>query len=96
MKGSRWGRARDILGLGYARGWIWKEHAIYLWMGGIDGFIGDGRIKQATEQAVDLFYSVNVLSSIWITADFQHIANPAYNTDHGPLNVYGARLHLEF
>jgi hypothetical protein len=30
-------------------------------MGGIDGFIGDGAIKQASEHGVDLFYSYSVL-----------------------------------
>jgi hypothetical protein len=68
----------------------------YLGMGGIDGFIGDGAIRQASEHAVDVFYSFNIWNPIWITADYQFIANPAYNADRGPLNVYSARFHAEF
>lgn len=96
VKGGLWGRNRDLAGLGYAQGWISKSHAHYLGMGGIDGFIGDGAIKQSSEHAVDMFYSINIWKPIWITADYQFIANPAYNADRGPLNVYSARFHAEF
>ncbi len=65
-------------------------------MGGIDGFIGDGAIKQASEHGVDLFYSYNVFNPVWISADYQFIANPAYNADRGPVNIYGLRAHAEF
>ena len=96
MRGERWDRPRDLLGLGYGLGWISKEHARYLGLGGIDGFIGDGAIKQATEQVVDLFYSYNMLGPIWVSGDYQHIMNPAYNADRGPVNIYGVRVHAEF
>jgi len=96
MKGSRWGRERDMVGIGYALGWISKEHAKYLNLGGIDGFIGDGRINQAVESVIDIFYSFNVASSLWFTADYQHIENPAYNADRGPVNIYAIKGHFEF
>lgn len=35
-------------------------------------------------------------SSTWVTLDYQHLANPAYNVDRGPVDIYSARLHLEF
>jgi hypothetical protein len=63
-------------GLGYGASWISSQHARYLNMGGIEGFVGDGRLNQAAEQAVDLFSSFGVLSSVCITADYQHIVNP--------------------
>jgi hypothetical protein len=94
--GSRWGRRRDLLGIGFAAGWISRQHAKYLNMGGIDGFIGDGRIKARAEHVVDIFYSVNVLSSLWVTADYQRITNPGFNADRGPVNVFGMRVHAEF
>ena len=70
VKGNRWGRSKDVFGVGYAQGWISKQHAAYLNMGGIDGFIGDGRINQHSEIGIDIFYSLNVLSSLWLTADY--------------------------
>ena len=63
MKGFRWGREKDAIGLGYAQSWISNEHTMYLNMGGIDGFIGDGRINQRPEQVVDIFYKWHVISS---------------------------------
>jgi len=96
MKGMRWGREKDAVGLGYAQSWISKIHATYLNMGGIDGFIGDGRINQRPEQVVDIFYKWHVISSSWLTFDYQHLVNPAYNADRGPVNIYGVRVHFEF
>lgn len=96
VNGWHWGRDRDLAGLGYGQGWISKSHATYLGLGGIDGFIGDGAINWRSEHVVDLFYSVNILNPMWVTADFQYIANPAYNQDRGPVNIYSLRFHTEF
>ncbi len=96
MKGLRWGREKDTLGLGFAQSWISKDHVTYLNMGGIDGFIGDGKINYKPEQVVDIYYQCHVISSVWMSLDYQHLANPAYNADRGPVDIYGARVHFEF
>lgn len=96
VKGGRWGRPRDTFGIGYGQGWLSSAHVSYLGMGGIDGFIGDGAITYKPEQVVNLFYSYNLFSSTWLTADYQHIENPGYNADRGPVDIYGARVHVEF
>lgn len=96
LKGTRWGRRLDTLGVGYGQGWLSKQHVNYLALGGIDGFIGDGAIRYRPEKVVDAFYSLNLISSVWLTADYQYIMNPAYNADRGPVHVYGARVHVEF
>jgi len=96
IKGMRWGREKDTLGLGYAQSWISKAHADYLNMGGIDGFIGDGKLKYEPEQVMDIYYQCHVVSSAWLSLDYQHLANPAYNADRGPVDIYGARVHFEF
>jgi high affinity Mn2+ porin len=31
-----------------------------------------------------------------LTADYQFIANPAYNADRGPVSIFSGRLHGEF
>lgn len=95
-KGTCWGRAKDSLGLGYAQNWISNQHAAYLDAGGVDGFIGDGKIARKAEKVVDIFYSLNLIGALWLTADYQHIMNPAFNGDRGPVNVYGVRTHFEF
>jgi len=96
VTGKRWNRPKDTVGLGYGQGWLSSSHVAYLGMGGIDGFIGDGAINYSPEQVVNLFYSFSVFSSMWLTADYQHIENPGYNADRGPVNIYAARVHIEF
>ena len=95
-KGSHWSRPLDYAGVGMNMGWISPSHARYLGLGGVDGFIGDGAITPGTEAALDLFYSVNVRKAFWISGDYQHIINPAFNRDRGPVNVFGIRIHGEF
>ena len=96
LKGNHWGRKNDTVGLGYAAAWLSNQHVQYLALGGIDGFIGDGKINYSPEQVVDLFYNFNVWNEIWLAADYQHIMNPAYNADRGPVDVYSAKIHVEF
>jgi high affinity Mn2+ porin len=95
-KGSLWKRPGDTVGVGWGQGWISSIHAQYLGMGGVDGFIGDGKINQASEGIVEVFYSFSLGSSAWFTPDYQHIWNPAFNADRGPVDIFGARLHVEF
>jgi hypothetical protein len=95
-KGTLWRRPADMTGIAGNLSWVSSEHAAYLKLGGIDGFIGDGTISVAPEGTFDVFYSVNVLKAIWLTADYQFIVNPAMNSDRGPVNVIGGRIHVEF
>jgi carbohydrate-selective porin OprB len=95
-KGSSWKRPLDVAGAGFGMGWISQEHADYLALGGVDGFVGDGHLRQAPETVVDLFYSVNFLEALWLTADYQHITSPGFNAARGPVNILGARVHAEF
>jgi high affinity Mn2+ porin len=95
-RGTSWRRPADMIGVGWSAGWISRIHAEYLNMGGIDGFIGDGKIRQASEQVFEAFYSLSLGSSAWLSADYQHIWNPAYNADRGPVNILGGRAHVEF
>src|ERR1019366_4391699 len=72
-KGSSWSRRSDVAGAGFNLGWISKAHAEYLAIGGVDGFIGDGSIKPAMESTLDVFYSVNLRSWLWLSGDYQHV-----------------------
>ncbi len=96
LRGTRWQRAQDMLGLAYARNWLSGSHVTYLNLGGIDGFIGDGRINYKPEQTLEAYYNIKLNPSLWVTLDAQRILNPAYNSDRGPVAIYGARLHAEF
>ena len=94
--GTLWHRQNDTFGLAGNFGWISAAHANYLRLGGVDGFIGDGGLRQASEAVGEVFYSVAALSDVWLSADYQLIVNPAFNADRGPVHLFGLRAHAEF
>ncbi len=94
--GGLWHRHFDLAGAGFGASWISKQHAEYLALGGVDGFVGDGHLKQAAESVVDVFYSFNLLKAIWLSADYQHLWNPGFNADRGPVDIFSGRVHAEF
>jgi hypothetical protein len=96
VKGTRWRRPQDSIGVGLAQNWISSAHANYLALGGVDAFIGDGAIRNRPERAFEIFYNLAVTKFFWLTLDGQRVENPAYNGDRGPVNIYGFRLHAEF
>ncbi|KAB2969215.1 carbohydrate porin [Zoogloea sp.] len=96
LKGTAWGRGMDTLGLGYARNSLSKDRREYLEAGGISFFIGDGRLSYRPEQLVETYYSLNVWKTVFLTADYQRMWNPAYNADRGPANFFAMRIHTEF
>ena len=96
VHGSAWHRRYDVLGSAYAAGFISPEHAEYLRLGGVDAFIGDGKLSKSSERVFEVFYSLSVYRSLAVSADYQHISNPGYNADRGPVNVLSGRVHAEF
>lgn len=94
--GRRWCRPDDYVGIGVAADGISDSHARYLRLGGVDGFIGDGKLTPGTEEVAEAFYGANLGSSVWLSGDYQLIVHPAYNIDRGPVQILGARLHAEF
>jgi hypothetical protein len=96
-KGSAWRRSFDVAGVGYAAAFISPIHAQYLAMGGVDGFVGDGALPHpAPENVFDVFYAVNFLKAVWLTADYQYLLNPGFNADRGPVHILSGRVHAEF
>jgi high affinity Mn2+ porin len=65
--------------------------------GGLGILIGDGMLPHpASEQIIETYYSYALTASTRLTADYQFINNPAYNTDRGPVNVFSGRVHWQF
>ena len=96
LKGERWGRPKDTLGLAFAQNGLNKTHRDYLAMGGLGAFLGDGQLNYRPERIVEADYSISVIDSTSLMFGFQHIVNPGYNADRGPVNVATVRLHTEF
>jgi len=59
--------------------------------------IGDGQLPSyGLEQIIETYYSYALSSSTKVSFDYQFIANPAYNTQRGPVNVFAGRFHTAF
>ena len=71
-------------------------HALYLQRGGVDFLIGDGALRYGTERISESYYSAELFRGFFATLDLQHITNPAYNRDRGPVWVATLRLHMEY
>ena len=96
VKGSQWGREDDTVGLAFALNGISSSQINYLNNGGMTMFLGDGRIAYQGERILETYYSFKLFKNTFLSADYQYIRNPAYNSDRGPLSVFGLRAHVEF
>ncbi|HUP03141.1 MAG TPA: carbohydrate porin [Bryobacteraceae bacterium] len=95
LGGSRWGRPHDTVATEMTVSGLSAVHAQYLAMGGLDFLIGDGKLRYGTEDIWESYYSARLLPWLWATLGADHIANPAYNQDRGPVWVGTFRLHVE-
>lgn len=96
LHGALWGRPDDTFGAAWAISGISNAEIRYLQLGGYTAFIGDGFLQYRAEQITESYYSAKLCSGCTLTADYQRIANPAYNGARGPVNILGMRLHYEF
>ena len=95
FQGTRWQRAGDEAGIALAANGLSVSHRDYLARGGLGFFLGDGRLNYRPEQVVETYYSFKTGKSLWISLDYQHVRNPGYNADRGPVNFFGLRFHAE-
>ncbi len=96
VTGRRWRRPQDTVGSAYTASGLSGVHALYLSRGGLDFIIGDGRLNYGPEMVWESYYSYRVLKGFFASFDAQHVTNPAFNRDRGPVWVYSVRLHLEY
>jgi high affinity Mn2+ porin len=97
LKGAKWDRPDDTVGLAVAVNGISSEAQRYLAAGGLGILIGDGRLPHyGPEQIVETYYKLALSEHLALSADYQFIDNPAYNRDRGPVSVFGGRIHIEY
>ena len=94
-EGRRWRRPFDTLATEFTSGGISDVHAQYLARGGYDFLIGDGRLRYGRESIWESYYSARVFPGFFASFDLQHVSNPAYNRDRGPVWIPSLRLHFE-
>jgi hypothetical protein len=96
VNGALWHRKQDRAGVAFVSNGIKKDHQIYLADGGNGFLLGDGKLNYGRENILESYYTAHVWRGIYIAPGVQHINNPGYNRDRGPVVVPGLRLHVEF
>jgi high affinity Mn2+ porin len=96
VNGGRWKRAEDTVATEFTASGLSAVHALYLSRGGLDFVIGDGRLDYMPEYIWESYYNARLMKGFFATLDAQHIANPAYNHDRGPVWACSLRLHMEY
>jgi high affinity Mn2+ porin len=94
--GAWWHRKQDRAGFAVVTNAIKKDHQDYLAAGGLGFLLGDGALNYGRENIEEMYYTVHVWRGIYLAPSFQHINNPGYNRDRGPVIVPGFRAHVEF
>lgn len=94
--GRRWGRKFDRAGAVFVSNGISRDHQKYLALGGYGFLLGDGRLTYGRETIEEAYYTVHLWRGAYPSVGVEHINNPGYNRDRGPVIVPTARLHLEF
>ena len=96
LKGTRWGRKDDAVGVAGVVNALSSSARAYFADGGLGILIGDGRLPHyGTEDIFEAYYDASVTGWLNASADYQFIANPAYNRDRGPVSVMAVRLHAQ-
>jgi high affinity Mn2+ porin len=94
--GAWWHRKQDRAGIAFVTNGICKDHQTYLADGGLGFLLGDGKLNYGRENILETYYTVHVWRGIYLAPGLQHIVDPGYNRDRGPVLVPSFRAHVEF
>jgi len=95
VNGALWHRKLDRAGFAFVSNGIAKDHQNYLADGGLGFLLGDGGLNYGRENIFESFYTAHIWRGIYVAPGVQHINNPGYNRDRGPVIVPSFRIHLE-
>jgi high affinity Mn2+ porin len=95
IDGGLYHRPNDTFGIAGAANAISGPAQKYFGAGGLGILVGDGALDYAGERIFETYYALGIAKGAAITADYQRVANPAYNLVRGPVSVYGLRYHAQ-
>jgi high affinity Mn2+ porin len=96
LKGARWRRPQDTVGLAVVVNGISAVHLQYLAAGGLVITVGDGALNYRPEGIVEVYYNWKIAKHFQLTPDYQFAQDPAYNHARGPANLFALRMHTGF
>jgi high affinity Mn2+ porin len=94
--GAWWHRKQDRAGIAFVSNAICKDHQTYLADGGLGFLLGDGSLNYGRENILETYYTLHAWRGIYLAPGLQHIVDPGYNRDRGPVLVPSFRAHVEF
>ena len=94
--GAWWRRRQDRAGIAFISNAIKKDHQNYLAAGGSGFLLGDGHLNYGRENILETYYTIHVWRGIYLAPGLQHVTDPGYNRDRGPVIVPSFRAHVEF
>jgi high affinity Mn2+ porin len=94
--GTWWHRKQDRAGVAFVTNAIKKDHQDYLAAGGLGFLLGDGALNYGRENIEETYYTAHIWRGIYLAPGFEHVNNPGYNRDRGPVIVPSFRAHVEF
>jgi high affinity Mn2+ porin len=94
--GDSWHRKNDKVGAAFSLNEISAPHREYLALGGVGFLLGDGALNYGQERIVETYYTAHLWRGVFASFDLQHINNPGYNKDRGPVLVPALRAHFDF
>jgi high affinity Mn2+ porin len=94
--GAAWHRPVDKVGLTFVSNAIKKDHQNYLAYGGLGFLLGDGRLNYGRENIEEAYYNLHAWKGLFFALDLQHIDDPGYNRDRGPVWMPSVRAHVDF
>jgi hypothetical protein len=95
IRGKKWRRDSDKVGAAFVVNGLSGDHREYLALGGQGFILGDGALNYGLEKTFETYYTTHVWRGISVAIDYQHIADPGYNRDRGPVSVVSFRFHIE-
>jgi hypothetical protein len=96
VKGDRWGRPNDKVGLVGVSNAIKRDHQQYLALGGLGFLLGDGALSYAREDILEAYYNAHQWKGLYSAFDVQLIDHPGYNQARGPVAMFSVRTHVDF
>jgi high affinity Mn2+ porin len=96
VKGAGWRRPGDTFGFSGVLSGASSQQQAFLKAGGTGILDGDGNLSYDCEKAVEAYYDFAIGKTCHLAVDYQFFADPAFNRDRGPVNVFGVRLHWEY
>jgi len=94
--GTRFHRPADKIGLAVVSNAIKADHQEYLKLGGLGFLLGDGHLNYGRENIEEAYYTCHTWRGMFYSLDVQHIDDPGYNRDRGPVWVGSVRSHIDF